>query len=267
MSLIEALILGLVQGLTEFLPVSSSGHLELAKVLLGNPVEEGLFYTIILHAATTLSTIVVFWKEIVGIVKGLFKREKEGSWFFILLVVVSMIPAALVGYFYEHEIEAFFNGNLLLVGCGLLLTGVILFWSDRTKSNDREIGVLDAVIVGLVQAIAITPGISRSGSTIATGVMLGVDRAKVAGFSFLMVIPLIIGASAKMLIDANPASGSAVTSPDLIPMIAGFAMAFVAGLFACRWMVALVKRSKLRWFAYYCWLVGTLSVFSYFVIG
>jgi undecaprenyl-diphosphatase len=265
MSLIEALILGLVQGLTEFLPVSSSGHIELVKVIFDQQVKEGLFFTLVLHAATALSTIVIFRKEILGLFTGIVKKGEQSSWNYILLIIISMIPAALVGFFLEDKIETLFNGNLLLVGTCLLITGIVLFFSDKIKNNENELSPKNALWVGVIQAIAILPGISRSGSTIAGGVLLGIDRAKMAAFSFIMVLPLIVGASFKKVMDFGT-DGIAAELPDLSALLVAFLAAFVAGLFACKWMISLVKQSKLSWFAYYCWLVGTISIVSYFVV-
>ncbi len=263
MSLIEAIILGLVQGLTEFLPVSSSGHIELVKVIFGQQVNEGLFFTLALHAATALSTVVVLRKEILGLFTGMVKKGEQSSWNYIILILISMIPAAFVGFFLEEKIETLFNGNLLLVGSCMLITGVILFFSDRFKKEHGEITPKKAFWVGIIQAIAILPGISRSGSTIAGGVLLGLDRSRIAAFSFIMVLPLIVGASLKKVMDFGT-EGIAAELPDFGALIVAFIAAFVAGLFACKWMIALVKKSKLSWFAYYCWLVGTIAIVAYF---
>ncbi|WP_306641215.1 undecaprenyl-diphosphate phosphatase [Sanyastnella coralliicola] len=256
MSIIEAIILGIIQGLTEFLPVSSSGHLELAKAVLGNEQlpAESLAFTVIVHFATALSTIVIFRKDIVEIVKGLFSGNKE-SISFSMKIIVSMIPAALIGVLFNDQIEALFSGQILLVGAMLGVTGLLLFLADRAKSTEKSVGLLDAVVIGLAQAIAILPGISRSGATVSTSVLLGIDREKSARFSFLMVVPLILGKMAKDILDGVQFTGDAFGV-----YVAGFIAAFIAGLLACQWMIALVKRSQLKYFSYYCFIVGAIAL-------
>ena len=263
MTLIESIVLGIVQGLTEFLPVSSSGHIELGKAIFGiEEKEAGLLFTIVLHFATALSTIIVFWEDIIQIFRGLFEFKWNDETKFALLVIISMIPAALVGVLLKDQIDDFYNGNVLLVSAMLLLTGVILFLSDRAKSPSGSVTYKSAFALGVVQAIAIMPGISRSGSTIASAVMLGINREKAARFSFLMVLPLIFGAMAKEfkdyfdLTDAEQASALIVDST----VIAGFIAALVAGYFACKWTIEIVKKSKLSYFAYYCWAVGVIGI-------
>lgn len=261
MSIIEAIILGIVQGLTEFLPVSSSGHLEIAKVVLGvdiNP-DESLFFTVAVHAATALSTMVVFREDIFMLLRLLFEK----AWWnagrqYILFIVISMVPAVLVGLFYEDSIDALFSGNLLLVGMMLLITGLLLYMTTRVKRKRGKIGFLNAFIIGVVQAIAIMPGISRSGATIGTSLLLGVEKARAARFSFLMVIPLILGAMAKKILDAE--GGMVMSSEAILPAAIGFVTAFITGLLACTWMVNLVKKSKLDYFAYYCFVVGVVAI-------
>ena len=195
MSYLDAIILGLIQGLTEFLPVSSSGHLELAKVILGDNSlpEESLTFTVILHFATALSTIVVFREEVLEIIKGLFLFKWNEETQFSLKILASMIPAALIGYFFESELESLFGGQILLVGFMLLITAMLLLFADKAKNTDKKVGFGNAMVVGFAQAIAMLPGISRSGATISSAVLLGVDRTQAARFSFLMVVPLIIG--------------------------------------------------------------------------
>ena len=258
MSLFEAIILGIIQGLTEFLPVSSSGHLELAKVILGDKSvpEESMLMTVILHGATALSTIVVFRKDILDLLKGLFSFKNNEEFKFSLNIVISMIPAALVGLLFNDEIEAFFGGQVLLVGCMLLLTAVLLIFADKAKQTDKKVGVGSALVIGISQAIAILPGISRSGATISTAVMLGIDREKAARFSFLMVVPLILGKMAKDILDGafDTISGS------FLNYGIGFVAAFVTGIIACTWMIKLVKKSKLKYFAYYCLAVGIIAI-------
>ena len=255
--ILEAILLGIIQGLTEFLPVSSSGHLELAKAMTGYDASasESMLMTIMLHGATALSTIVVFWKDVKEIILGLFSFEKEQVEF-SGKIILSMIPAAIVGLTFEEQIESFFSGNILLVGLMLIVTGLLLFLADRAKNTERNVGWMDALIVGISQAIAILPGVSRSGATISTSVLLGIDRTKAAKFSFLMVVPLILGMMAKKLMDDE----LGFASEDLPAVLAGFGAAFVTGLVACTWMISLVKKSKLSYFAYYCFVVAAIAI-------
>lgn len=264
MSLIEAIILGIVQGLTEFLPVSSSGHIELFKVIFDAQVEEGLFFTLSLHLATALSTVFVLNKEILGLFRDMFKKGASSSMPYIIKILISMIPAVLVGFFFEDTINSFFSGNLILVGICLLITGSILFYSDRMRYEGSDISNKDAFGIGIIQAIAILPGISRSGSTIAGAVLMGKDRAKATAFSFIIVLPLIVGASLKKIIDYR---GSELTDavPDVASLGVSFVFAFIAGVIACRWMISLVRKSRLKWFAFYCWAVGLTSVIVSFI--
>lgn len=256
--MLEAIILGIIQGLTEFLPVSSSGHLELAKVILrdNSLPEESMLMTVVLHGATALSTIVVFRKDILDLFKGLFQFKNNEEFKFSLNIVLSMIPAALVGVFFDDEIEAFFGGKVLLVGTMLLVTAVLLILADKAKSTDKKVGIKEAIIIGISQAIAIMPGISRSGATISTSVLLGVDREKAARFSFLMVVPLILGKMAKDILDG----AFDTVSGNMINYGVGFAAAFFTGILACTWMIKLVKKSKLKYFAYYCLVVGVAAI-------
>lgn len=347
MDFIEAIVLGVIQGLTEFLPVSSSGHLELGKAILGGVPEEGMLMTIVLHFATALSTIVIFRKDIAQIFKGLFQFKNNEETRFSLFIIISMIPAAIVGMFFEDQIDAFFSGNIAIVGAMLILTGGLLLVADRARASDGKVTISRAIIVGIAQAIAILPGISRSGATIGTSVLLGIDRQRAARFSFLMVIPLILGAMAvktKDYLELRELNGTAnekdraewivseleqdapfmkndkvvaavaakerdwaelkkagvtcdcqtdgiteryetnlknaglnseqveqVMTDDFAkirsfnetdPMMlgAGFLAAFITGLFACTWMIAIVKRSKLKYFSYYCFAVGTVAI-------
>ena len=258
MDFIEAIVLGIIQGLTEFLPVSSSGHLELAKAIFGDTSlpQESLTFTVVLHFATALSTLVVFRKEVAEIFKGLFQFKWNDETEFSLKIIASMIPAVIVGLLFEKELEAFFGGQILLVGCMLIVTALLLLLADRAKHTDKKVSYINAIIIGVSQAIAMLPGISRSGATISTSVLLGVDRSKAARFSFLMVVPLIIGKITKDLLsgDIN------FSSSEILPLSAGFLAAFIAGLFACTWMISLVKRSKLSYFATYCALVGVIAI-------
>lgn len=264
MSLIEAIILGIVQGLTEFLPVSSSGHLEIVKRLFGgNTVpEESMFMTVVLHAATALATVVIYRKDIVNIFKGIFKFQWNDETKFATFIVISMIPAAIVGILLEDEIEDLFKGELTLVGAMLIVTSLLLVLADRAKKTHKKVNAFEAAVIGISQAIAILPGISRSGATISTSVLLGIDRDKAARFSFLMVIPLILG---KMILDLKDIfSGEVATQPETLPLLAGFAAAFIVGLFACKLMIRLVKKAKLTSFAIYCFIVGLIAVASKF---
>lgn len=258
MSVLEAIILGVIQGLTEFLPVSSSGHLELAKVILGDNSlpEESMLMTVVLHAATALSTIVVFRKDILEIFKGLFQFKNNKEFKFSLNIVISMIPAAAAGILLDEEIEDLFGGQVLLVGTMLLVTAVLLILADKAKYTAKKVGIKESVIIGISQAIAIIPGISRSGATISTSVLLGIDREKAARFSFLMVVPLILGKIAKDILDG----AFDVIDGSMLNYGVGFVAAFATGILACTWMIKLVKKSKLKYFAYYCLVVGVAAI-------
>lgn len=253
MDFIESIILGIIQGLTEFLPVSSSGHLEIAKWILQDESikEQSLLFTVILHFGTALSTIIVFWKDIMEIIFGLFKGNKQQI-NFSLKIILSMIPAAVVGVIFDDVIDSFFSGSILLVAFMLILTGLILYIADRAKSTEKEVSWMDSILIGIAQMVAIIPGISRSGATISTSVLLGIDRYKAARFSFLMVVPLIFGKIAKDVLSDE----FAVSREVGIELIIGFLAAFITGIFACKWMIALVKKSQLKYFSFYCFLVG-----------
>lgn len=258
MDIIESIVLGLIQGLTEFLPVSSSGHLELAKTILGDTSvpEESLTFTVVLHFATALSTMVIFRKEIAEIFKGLLQFKWNEQTQFSLKIIASMVPAVIVGLLFEEELEAFFGGKILLVGAMLLVTAVLLLLADKAKNTDKKVSFTNAIIIGLSQAIAMLPGISRSGATISTSVLLGVDRTKAARFSFLMVVPLIFGKVAKDLMSGD----ISFSNSEFAPLATGFLAAFVSGLLACTWMISLVKKSKLSYFAIYCAIVGIVAI-------
>lgn len=262
MSLLEAIVLGIIQGLTEFLPVSSSGHLELAKALFGQTLmaDESMLFTIVLHGATALSTIVVFWKEIIQIFKGLFQFKWNEETQFAALIVASMVPVFFVGILLKDYIELMFEGNILLVGCSLIFTAILLYTTTRIpEQSGGKVTFKKAFIIGIAQAVAVLPGVSRSGSTISIALLTGVGRTQAAKFSFLMVLPVIFGAmllEAKDFIEAGEtvAMGTGV-------LIAGFVSAFIAGVFACRWMIKIVQNSKLDYFAYYCLIVGSIAIY------
>ncbi len=259
MSEIDALILGIIQGLTEFLPVSSSGHLEIGKVILGdNSIpSESLLFTVVVHFATALSTLIVFRKDVADIFKGLFQFNKNEETMFSLKIIISMIPAALVGVFFDKEIEALFGGSILLVGFMLLITALLLYLADKAKDTKKPVSYSNAFIIGISQAIAILPGISRSGATISTSVLLGNDKGKAARFSFLMVVPLILGKIAKDVLSGDLFESA--TEPSIL--IIGFISAFIAGIAACTWMISIVKNSKLSYFAIYCFIVGVIAIY------
>jgi undecaprenyl-diphosphatase len=256
MDVINAIILGIVQGLTEFLPVSSSGHIELGKEILGVEHKEDLLFTVIVHFATALSTIVIFRKDILELLKGIFQFKWNEESKFAVKVIISMIPAVIVGVLYEDELEALFKGNVFLVGCMLIITAILLYFADKAKNTNKNVSYVNAVVIGISQAIAMLPGISRSGATISTSVLLGNDKTKAARFSFLMVVPLIFGKIGKDIV------GGKLTfeSSEIIPLSAGFLAAFIAGLFACTWMINLVKKSKLSYFSLYCLIVGLIAI-------
>ena len=258
MDFLEAIVLGIIQGLTEFLPVSSSGHLELAKVILGDTSvpEESLTFTVVLHFATALSTLVIFRKEVAEVFKGLFQLKWNEEFKFSLKIIISMIPAVIVGLLFEKQLESFFGGKILLVGVMLLVTAVLLLLADKAKRTTKEVSFFNAAIIGISQAVAMLPGISRSGATISTSVLLGIDRTRAARFSFLMVVPLIFGKIGKDVLSG----GLNFQSSEMLPISAGFIAAFLAGLLACKWMIAIVKKSKLSYFSIYCAIVGFIAI-------
>ena len=264
MDWLQALVLGIVQGLTEYLPVSSSGHLAIGSYLFDIDGEENLALTVLVHVATVMSTFVVLWKEIDWILKGLFKFKMNDETKYFLNIVVSMIPIGIVGVFFKDKVEEIFGSGLLIVGCCLLLTAVLLTFSYYAKPRQREhISLKDAFIIGLAQACAVLPGLSRSGSTIATGLLLGNKKEKLAQFSFLMVIPPILG---EALLDVLKAvkGEEAFGGIDTMPLVVGFLAAFVSGCLACKWMINIVKKGKLVYFGVYCAIVGIITIICNF---
>lgn len=259
MDILDSILLGIIQGLTEFLPVSSSGHLEIGKALLGDDSipEDSLIFTVVLHFATALSTLIVFRKDIVQIVSQLFKFEWNEDTQFIVKIIISILPAGFVGLLFEKQLESLFGNNIPLVGAMLIVTALLLFLADRAKPTTKKVGFWDALIIGMSQAVAMLPGVSRSGATISTSVLLGNDKSKAARFSFLMVIPLIFGKIAKDLISGDLNYDAA----NFWSLSSGFLAAFLVGLLACTLMIKLVKNSQLKYFAYYCLVVGILTLF------
>lgn len=260
MDWLQALVLGIVQGLTEYLPVSSSGHLAIGSALFGIEGEENLAFTILVHVATVLSTLVVLWKEIDWILKGLFKFKMNDETKYFFNILISMIPIGIVGVFFKDTVEDIFGSGLLVVGLCLLLTSALLIFSYYAKPRQREhISMKDAFIIGLAQAAAVLPGLSRSGSTIATGLLLGNKKEKLAQFSFLMVIPPILG---EALLDVLKAAKGAEAFGDInaTALIVGFVAAFLSGCLACKWMINIVKKGKLVWFGVYCAIAGAVTL-------
>lgn len=263
----QAILLGLVQGLTEFLPVSSSGHLMIVRELIGVDGEGFLDFTVLVHFATVLATLVVFWKEIWALVKGFFQFKYNDETDYIFKILVSLIPVAIVGFFFEDYVEELFGDRMWPVGVGLCVTALLLLWSDFAGKKTRSvqapeqrngISYWQALLVGLGQAVAVAPGISRSGTTIATGLVSGVKREVMAQFSFLMVIIPILGEQFLKVLKAFLEGGGFGGAVGTLPLILGFVSAFAAGWFACKAMVALVRRARLSWFALYCFLVAIL---------
>lgn len=271
MSILEAIILGIIQGLTEFLPVSSSGHIELGKAILDVQLADPLLFSIVVHGATALSTIVVFRKIIFDLIKGLFSFTWNEDTQYVFKIALSMIPVGVVGIMFEEQIEALFDGNVFFVGLMLLFTGILLYLTTRAKEKTGDVTFKNAFIVGLVQAVAILPGISRSGSTIAASLLLGINKSKAAQFSFLMVLPPILGTLLlKVLkfieLSGDPTAATGVASIPSMVLFVGFMAAFISGLFACQWMIKIVRKSKLQYFAYYCFIVGAIAI-TYTLIG
>ncbi len=256
MNWFEAMILGLIQGLTEFLPVSSSGHLELGKFLFGIDHEENFYFSIAVHGATVLSTIAVLWREILDLFRGFFKFRMNEETKYVLKLFISMIPVGIAGFFMTDIAEKFFAGNMISLGIEFFITAVLLLLTLVIRRKERPIGYLDSFIIGIAQAIAVLPGISRSGATIATGMMLGNKKSDIAKFSFLMVLIPVIGAN---LMEMR--SGDITTEgTSFYVILIGFITAFVSGYLACRWMINLVKKGNLLWFAIYCILVAVFTL-------
>ena len=263
MSWWEALLLGIIQGLTEFLPVSSSGHLEIGQALLGTAGGENLTFAIVVHTATVLSTLVILWNEVTQLFKGTFttiKWNEEKN--YVSLILVSMIPVFVVGMFFKDQVEAFFGSGLLIVGICLCITAFLLCFSEwlskRRAGFGHEVGYRDAIIIGLAQAVAVLPGLSRSGTTIATGLLCGVKKESVTKFSFLMVLIPILGEAFLELLDLL--KGEVVSQLGILPMLVGFFAAFTSGCWACKLMINIVRRQKLIYFAIYCLCVGVFAI-------
>ncbi len=265
MNWFEALVLGLLQGLTEYLPVSSSGHLAIGSAIFGINGEDNLAFTILVHVATVLSTLVILWKEIDWILRGLFKFKMNEETKYFINIVISMIPVGIVGVFFKDTVEEIFGSGLLIVGCMLIVTALLLTFSYYAKPRQREnISPWHAFVIGLSQALAVLPGLSRSGTTIATGLLLGNKKEKMAQFSFLMVIPPILG---EALLDVLKAvkGEEAFGGIDTLPMVVGFVAAFVSGCLACKWMIDIVKKGKLVYFGIYCAIAGAVTVICSFL--
>ena len=260
MDWLQALILGLVQGLTEYLPVSSSGHLAIGSYLFGIEGEENLTFTVAVHVATVLSTLVILWKEIDWIFRGLFKMQLNDETRYVINIIISMIPVGIVGVFFKDTVENIFGSGLLIVGCMLLLTAMLLTFSYYAKPRQKEkISLRDAFIIGIAQACAVMPGLSRSGSTIATGLLLGNKKEKLAQFSFLMVIPPILGEALLDILKAVKGE-ELFGGIDTMPLIIGFLAAFISGCLACQWMINVVKKGKLIYFGIYCAIAGAITI-------
>ena len=260
MTWFEALVLGLIQGLTEYLPVSSSGHLTIGSYLFGINGEDNLAFTVMVHVATVLSTLVILWKEIDWIFRGLFKFQMNDETRYALNIIVSMIPVGIVGVFFKDKVEEIFGAGLLIVGCMLLVTALLLTFSYYARPRQREdISLWHAFLIGVAQALAVLPGLSRSGTTIAAGLLLGNKKEKMAQFSFLMVIPPILG---EALLDVLKAvkGEEAFGGIDTLPLVVGFVAAFVSGCLACKWMINIVKKGKLVYFGIYCAVAGAATI-------
>lgn len=259
MGIIESIILGIVQGLTEFLPVSSSGHIELGKAILNTKTADNLLFSIVVHGATALSTIIVFRKDIFDIFGGLLKFQKNESLHYTLKIILSMIPVGVIGLLFEDKIEALFTGDVFFVGSMLIITGILLTITFFISKTNKEVSYGRAFLIGIAQSIAILPGISRSGATISTALILGVDKKEATKFSFIMVLLPIIGATILKVKDyyESPSIAGGISAT---PLVLGFIAAFLSGLIACTWMIKIVKKGKLIYFAYYCFIIGFVSI-------
>lgn len=260
MDWLEALILGIIQGLTEYLPVSSSGHLAIGANLFGIEGSENLAFTILVHVATVMSTLFILWREIVWLVNGVLKFKMNDEMRYFINILVSMIPVGIVGVFFKDYVEEIFGSGLLIVGIMLLVTAALLTFSYYARPRQKEkISMKDAFIIGIAQACAVMPGLSRSGSTIATGLLLGNKKEKLAQFSFLMVIPPILG---EALLDTMKAARGVDVFGDIgvVPLVVGFVAAFISGCLACKWMIDIVKKGKLIYFGIYCAIVGVVTI-------
>jgi undecaprenyl-diphosphatase len=257
MSIIEAIILGIIQGFTEFLPVSSSGHIELGKALFNITGADNLTFTILVHGATVLSIFVVLRREIWQLISAVFRFKWNEETQYMAKIAISMIPVGLVGVFFEDEIAALFTGRVVMVGIFLICTGFILLLSRLDRGQNKKVGYNHAVIIGLAQAVAILPGISRSGTTIATALALGIAKPEATRFSFLMVLVPIMGAT---LLKAKDLGQQASSSADLLPYVAGFLAAFISGWIACRWMLNIVQGGKIAYFSIYCFIIGIVAI-------
>jgi undecaprenyl-diphosphatase len=267
MTELQALLMGLLQGLTEYLPVSSSGHLTIASALFGIEGEENLTFTIAVHVATVLSTLVILWREIAWLLRGLVDTKApllSPERKYILAIVISMIPIGIVGVFFKDYVEAIFGSGLLIVGFSLIITAALLTMSYYARPRQKEeISLWQAFVIGLAQSLAVLPGLSRSGSTIATGLLLGVKKEKMAQFSFLMVIPPILGEALLSILEAaKDGAEAAVGGISMSALLVGFFAAFVSGCLACKWMVSIVKKGKLVYFGVYCAIVGSIILLS-----
>ncbi len=270
MSWFESLLLGLLQGLTEYLPISSSGHLAIASSLFGIEGEQNLAFTVIVHVATVLSTVVILWKEIVWILRDLFTRQSWKSYSglnegtrYAINIIISMIPVGIVGIFFKDTIEDVFGSGTTVVGCCLLVTAALLTFSYYAKPRQKEqISGVHAFVIGIAQAIAVLPGLSRSGSTIATGLLLGDKKEKLAQFSFLMVIPPILGEALLDMKDLIESAGAGAdgTGTGTGVLVIGFLAAFLSGCAACKWMISIVRKGKLIWFGVYCAVAGLMTL-------
>jgi undecaprenyl-diphosphatase len=256
MNLFEAIILGLIQGLTEFLPVSSSGHLELGKYLFGIDHEANFYFSIAVHGATVLSTIIVLRKEILDLIKGIFAFKLNEETKYVIKLIISMIPVGITGFFMSEIAEEYFKGNMTSLGIQFIITAILLLMTLVIKPRERSITFLDSFIIGIAQAFSVLPAISRSGATIATGMMLGNRKSEIAKFSFLMVLVPIIGANFLELRSGNFSK----EGTSFLVIAAGFLTAFISGYLACKWMITLVKKGNLTWFAVYCVLIGVFSL-------